>query len=74
MSNLELEKKQAREVAMLAGEPGGYKNTSQNTKIPEFHAEIGSTDNTDLVICEMCGQTFETSDSNQDYCLQCRND
>lgn len=26
----------------------------------------------DLVICDKCGETFKTADTNQDYCASCR--
>ena len=44
-----------------------------SNKAPVFYAETGAADNADLIICEMCGQTFATSDDSQDYCLNCRN-
>ena len=44
-----------------------------SNKAPVFYAETEAADNTDLVICEKCGQTFTTSDDSQDYCLNCRN-
>jgi hypothetical protein len=53
--------------------PNGQKIETIDNVISAFHATHGTYESSNLVICEMCGQTFATHNDNEDYCINCRN-